>query len=210
VVAPDRRSRIPNLGLRGPLIPVCLAWGVLLVTGVVLALTGQIDLTLFGHPIAGERFPFAGGLAVSGFAIWHLGNRTERERAACWFTLAAAGMAFIAAPIDYTQFSAGWLAYQTPTWLAHVGLCAQLLAWSVVARKPQQLGLYIMAFGIGIEAFCLFPLEILATRPADCTAGMMLTCLTGSATAAMALPAAVTIALIVLWLNPIEAALRKR
>jgi hypothetical protein len=198
------------LGLRNPLVPVCLAWAVLLVAGIIAALTGQIDITIAGRDVAGERYPFVAGLAISGYAIWKLGAQTEMERAvALWLTTAPAFAASITIPISFEHLSAGWWAYQAPVWLAHVGLCAQLLAWSAAARKAQKLGLYIMAAGLACEAFVILPVAWFVDTDAACKAGMAMTCATGSPAVAMALPAAVTVALILLWLNPIETALRR-
>jgi hypothetical protein len=208
VVARDSSVGREHLGLRNPLATPCLAWLALLAAGLVAALTGQIDATLFGHAIAGERFPFAAGLAASGFALWWLGGRSDDERLACLFTLATAGVAFLAAPISFVHGAAGWWLYQIPVWLAHVGLCAQLVAWREVAHKAQRIGLLIMAIGLFCEAFGIFPVAQLIDVDAACTAGMTLTCVSGSAAVAMALPAAVTLALVLLWLNPLTAALR--
>jgi hypothetical protein len=200
----------PSLGLRNEIARPVIAWLVLLACGISAALTGQLDWTFLGHPVAGERFPFAAGLGISSFALWMLGDRSGSERRACWFTLATAALAFVLAPISFEHLSAGWWTYQTPVWLGHVGLCAQLLAWSAAARKPQKLGLRIMAAGLACEAFVILPVAWFVDVDAACKAGMAMTCATGSATVALALPAAVTLALVFLWLNPIETAVRGR
>jgi hypothetical protein len=209
LVARDRGLDAAGVRLRNPLAPVCIAWLVLLATGLLAAFTGQIDLTLLGHPIAGERFPFVAGLAASGLAIWGLGARTGCERQTCLATLAAACVAFIAAPIDFTQYSAGWWSYQAFVWLAQIGLCLQLAAWAAAARKAQRLGLWIMCAGMGAEAFGLFPYQILSHRDAACAAGMVLTCMAGPFVA-MALPALITLALMTLWLGPLHGRLERR
>lgn len=183
------------------------AWCVLMGTGLVAALTGQLDWTWFGHPVAGERFPFVIGLAISSLAVGFLGRRTYREWQARQATLLAAGLALLAAPISFEHLSLGWAAHQLPVWGAHVGLCAQLLAWAGAARKArssEQLGVWIMAVGMAIEALVIFPIAQLVDIDTACGNGMRMTCAAGSPEVAMALPAAITLALVILWLGPIR------
>lgn len=184
-----------------------IAWGALLATGVIAALTGQLDWTLLGHPVAGERFPFVAGLAASAWMIGQMGRRTHLERVARDATLVAAGLALLTAPISFEHMSIGWLEHQLPVWGAHLGLCAQLTAWAAAARKTrgaEELGVWIMALGLGLEAMVVFPLAQLSDTDAACDAGMVMTCVAGSPEVAMALPALVTLALAFLWLGPLR------
>jgi hypothetical protein len=203
VVDHDRNSRVPRLGLwrgaLGPLYRVAAAWGALLLSGLSLSLTGQLD---WGG-LYGERAVFAVALGAAGFALWCLGERTNNERHACWMTLASSLVALALFPAgSRIEFNSG-------VWLVHLGLCWQLVAWAMAARKAQARGLWIMAGGIATEAFVAMPLAQFVDMESACATGTRMACLYG-AYGAMALPAAVTLALIVLWLNPIETALRKR
>jgi len=195
-----------------PLAPLWRVCGALFawLGGLVAAFTGQLDWTIAGHAMAGERFVFVLAVAGAAAAFWWLGERTEHERRACRFSLLAALVAFIAAPISFAHLSPGWWAHQVPVWLLHVGLCLQLAAWASVARKAQRRGLWILFAGAACEAFVIFPIAQFKAVDAACTAGMRMTCEYG-AFVAVALPAAaVTLALVLFWLNPIERGLRGR
>jgi hypothetical protein len=183
----------------GPLYRVAAAWAALLLSGLSLSLTGQLD---WGG-LYGERAVFAVALGAAGFALWGLGERTNNERYACWMTLASSLLALALFPAGTRiEFNSG-------VWLVHLGLCWQLLAWARAARKAQARGLWIMAAGIAAEAFVAMPLAQFVDIDAVCATGSRMACFYG-AYGAMALPAAVTVALVFLWLNPIDAALRKQ
>jgi hypothetical protein len=191
----------PRLGLRRtPLTPVVCAWRALLVRGCSLALTGNLDWS----GLHGEKAVHATALGAAGFVLWGLGARTELERAACWITLACALFALGMFPF------ASRLGFYSAVWLIHCGLCLQLAAWLVAARKAQRWGLFIILGGMLIETVGILPLAQLQEVSAVCAAlsGMRLTCVAGSATEAMALPAAITL-LLALWLTLIERALKR-
>jgi len=201
-----------RMGRRNPLIRALVAWLALVVTGLIAAFTGQLDWVWFGHPVAGERFPFVAGLALSAWVIGRLGRGSEPERRARNATLASVTMALLTAPIDFHHLSLGWQAHQIAVFGAHVGLCAQLLAWQAAARKAQGIetrGVAIMAAGMAIEAFGIFPVGQLANVDAACDAGMVLTCVSGSPFVAIALPLLITLALVLLWLRPLERRLHR-
>jgi hypothetical protein len=141
-------------------------------------------------------------LGAAGFALWCLGERTNNERHACWMTLACSLLALALFP------AGSRIEYNSGVWLTHLGLCWQLIAWAMAAHKAQARGLWIMAAGIAAEAFVAMPLAQFVDVEAVCATGTRMACLYG-AYGAMALPAAVTVALIVLWLAPIETALRR-
>jgi len=199
------------MGRRNPLIRALATWLVLFVTGLVAAFTGQWDWTLFGHSVAGERFPFVAGLAVSAWAIGMAGRGSWIERETRNVTLFTAALALVAAPISFEHMSSGWGIFQTEVWLTHVGLCLQLLAWWAAARKARGVettGAMIMAVGMACEAFVIFPVAQLVDVDVACDAGMHLTCVSGSPFVAIALPLLITLALVLLWLRPLERRLR--
>ncbi len=186
-------------GWRNPLTRIALAWGALLTSGLSLALTGELDW----YGLYGERAVFAAALGAAGVALWYLGERSDLERHTCWGTLAAMVLALALFPF------ASRVEFYSGVWLIHVGLCAQLFAWAAVARKAQRTGLVIMLGGMLIETLGILPAAQFDEVDTACVAGMRLTCMAGPYVA-MALPGGVTAALIVLWLTPIETAVRDR
>ncbi len=190
-----------RLGMEGrplaPLFRAVAAWLALLVSGSSAALTGQLDW----YGLYGERAVSAAALGIAGLALWYLGNRSDNERRAYWATLAASLLALALFPAGTRLEFAGGI------WLVHLGLCWQLFAWAMAAHKTQRRGLLIMLGGIAAEAFVVMPVAQFMDMEAVCSTGTRLACLYDG-WVAMALPAAVTLALLLLWLRPIERGLR--
>lgn len=198
------RRRYPgaDLGVRrkplAPILCVGAAWGALLLSGLSLALTGEFSI----GPLYGERMVFAAALGAASFALWGLGERTQAERIACLATLACSLLALALFP------AGSRLEFYGAIGLVHAGLCAQLAAWAIAARKTQRVGLLIILAGMAAETFVILPIAQLRDVAADCTAGMRATCIAGSPFVGIALPLLITLALVLLWLRPLERRLR--
>lgn len=180
------------------LFRAALAWPLLAVTGSSLFLTGQLD---WGPGVYGERAVFAAALGLSSCGLWWLGERTGQERLAGHVTLAASGVA-VAAFVDADR-----LQFNALIWLIHLGLCWQLVAWASAARKTQAKGLWIMAGGLAFEALVVIPVAQFTDPAAVCLTGSRLACVYDSYVA-VAMVGLITVLLVWLWLNPIEAAVR--
>ena len=181
-----------------PLIRVLAAWGAIFLAGSSLMLTGQLDW--WGY--YGERVVHAIALGAAGVIVWGLGERSGAERRACWAMLAFSLLALALAPGPGMR-----LEFNAAVALVHLGLCWQLLAWALVARKAQKHGLWIIAAGVAIEALVVMPLAQFMDVDAVCSTGSRLSCFYG-AWVAVALPLLITLALIIGWLKPIERRLR--
>lgn len=199
-----REAEPSGLGRRErPLNSICrviVAWLALLLGGSSLMLTGQLDW----WGLYGERAVFVLALAAASFTLWWLGERTSAERVACRAGLALCLVAFLLFPAGTRlQFNLIGIAP------VHLALCAQLGAWDLASGRAARRGLWIIAGGMAIEALLVIPAAQLVAPDAVCATGTMLACLDGPFVAIM-LPAAVTAALILCWLNPMAAALRGR
>ena len=181
-----------------PLAPVnraLVAWIILLAAGLAPALTGELTWHVAGRELYGERFVFVGALLVASFALWTLGRRSDLERVATIWALLAGVLAFVSA--GYPR-----AVHQPCVWLLHLCMVLQLAAWWWAAGIERR-GVLIMAAGMAVETFLIFPLAQLAASDPACTAGMRLTCVGGSPFVAMAVPALVTLALVWWWLDPL-------
>lgn len=186
-------------GPLGPVLHVTAACVALLVSGLSLSLTGQLD---WGPGLYGERAVFAVALGAAGYALWLLGARTPSERRACWATLAASLLALGLFPAgSRLEFNAAILG-------VHLGLCWQLLAWAGAARKAPKLGLWILAAGMAVECVNIIVSQ-LAGIGITCSTATMAACLSGPFAPAI-VPCLMLIALVLLWLNPIMRALDGR
>ena len=118
-------------------------------------------------------------------------------------TLDCAGYTFKVKGVEATAVNCNDTTAATRT------LTAQLGAWALASGRAARRGLWIIAGGMAIEALLVIPAAQLVAPDAVCATGTMLACLDGPFVAIM-LPAAVTAALILCWLNPMAAALRGR
>lgn len=159
--------------------PIRNVWVVYLISLLSLApdLTGPIDWTWLGHPVAGERFLFVPALAVWSFAIWWGGQRSDEERGACQTALIWAAIALLTAPISFEWGSTGWLWHQLSVGALQFCIALQLWQWSRFARIERP-GVLIMLCSATAELLIFIAVQS-GGWDAACDAGLGLTCIEG-------------------------------